>query len=663
MNALLNKLLSVLTPNRGEYLEIDQDFNIIDTSAGAQRFVDCPDDLSQGQDIRLGFPELLGLEDILTDIIEGEQESFELKGIARTPNQAPSLYFDLHIINNLDEEPVAKKLVLILEEVTARMTLEQSLIQRINETNLLSGALVAAKDYVDKIISSMADALLVTKPSGIIKTVNQATQDLFGYSEAELVGQSISLIIADNKFVSKANHPPFLFNEVLNDVEVVCQTKSGEKLAIAFSCSAIQTETEGLENYIYIGRDITERQRTQKRLAVQYAITHIMSESATLSEATPQILEVICENLEWDLGEIWEPDQPPEEAGNQNEGEGDSIVLRCVASWIKPSIRIPSLLTHSQQTTFAPGLELPGRVWTSRSIHGFTNAMYNSEFFDSKPISPAELQQAFGIPLLADRKILGVLTLFSTNAHPADEDSLKTMAAIGRQLGQWIKRKQAEEALRYQQKQTERLLLNILPKPIAERLKQEQGTIADDFAEVTVLFADIVGFTQLSARISPPELVELLNVIFSKFDQLAEQHGLEKIKTIGDAYMVVGGLPRVIPNHAEAIAEMAIDMQAAVAELSQEMGQELNIRIGINTGPVVAGVIGVSKFIYDLWGDAVNIASRMESHGLAGKIHLTASTYEHLREQYLFEDRGQITVKGKGEMNTYFLLSRKERID
>ena len=663
MNALLTKLLSVLAPNRGAYLEIAPDFNIIDTSPGVERFVDCPDDISQGQDIRLGFPELFGLEDIFTEILEGEQESFEIQGIARTSNNDSPIYFDLHIINNLEEEPVEKKLIVILEEVTARMTLEQSLVQRINETNLLSSALVASKDYVEKIISSMADALLVTKPSGIIKTVNQAAQDLFGYSEAELVGKSISMIIADNNFISKANHAPFLFNEVLNDVAVICQTKSGEKLAIAFSCSAIQTETEGLENFIYIGRDITERQRTQKRLAVQYATTRIMSESATISEAIPKILEVICENLEWDLGEIWQPDKQPEDTGSSKEEGENSIVLRCVESWIKPSIPIPDLMAHSQNTTFAPGLGLPGRVWASRSIHGLTNVMYDSEFSDSEPISQAGLQQAFGIPLLADGKILGVLTLFSGDVQQADEDLLKTMAAIGRQLGQLIKRKQAEEALRHQQEQTERLLLNILPKPIAERLKQGQGTIADNFAEVTVLFADIVGFTELSARISPPELVELLNVIFSKFDKLAEKHGLEKIKTIGDAYMVVGGLPKMRANHAEAIAEMAMDMQGAVAQLNQDIGQEFNIRIGINTGPVVAGIIGVSKFSYDLWGDTVNTASRMESHGLAGKIHLTPTTYKHLQEKYLFEERGKIPVKGKGEMTTYFLLGRKEPKD
>ncbi len=214
-------------------------------------------------------------------------------------------------------------------------------------------------------------------------------------------------------------------------------------------------------------------------------------------------------------------------------------------------------------------------------------------------------------------------------------------------------------ALRVQQEQSERLLLNILPEEIANRLKRGDSTIADTFADVTVLFADIVGFTQLSARVYPTELVALLNEIFSTFDNLAERHGLEKIKTIGDAYMVVGGLPIARPDHAEAIAEMAIDMQEAIIDFSKTKNQHLSIRIGINTGPVVAGVIGIKKFIYDLWGDTVNTASRMESHGLPGSIHVTATTYQQLEEKYIFESRGAIAVKGKGMMNTYLLQCRK----
>jgi class 3 adenylate cyclase len=225
-------------------------------------------------------------------------------------------------------------------------------------------------------------------------------------------------------------------------------------------------------------------------------------------------------------------------------------------------------------------------------------------------------------------------------------------------------RKIVAEALRYQREESEQLLLNILPKPIAERLKLNEVVIADSFPEATVMFADIVGFTQLSAQISAKQLVELLNQIFSLFDQLADKHGLEKIKTIGDAYMVVGGLPTPRPDHAVAIAEMALDMQAAVAQFNNELKipcpEPLRIRIGINSGPVVAGVIGLKKFIYDLWGDTVNTASRMESQGIPGCIQITTSTYQLLKndDKYDFAQRGPIEVKGKGLMTTYLMIAK-----
>ena len=209
---------------------------------------------------------------------------------------------------------------------------------------------------------------------------------------------------------------------------------------------------------------------------------------------------------------------------------------------------------------------------------------------------------------------------------------------------------------------SERLLLNILPMPIAERLNRGESTIADSFAEVSVLFADVVDFTRLSAQTSPSDLVHLLNRVFSAFDGLSEKHGLEKIKTIGDAYMVVGGLPSPREDHAEAIADMAMDMQVELAKLNADMGQAIGLRVGINTGPVVAGVIGTKKFIYDLWGDAVNTASRMESSGVQGSIQVTEATYEKLRDKYAFEARGTIEIKGKGPMMTYFLKGRKVEV-
>ncbi|MBE9229489.1 PAS domain S-box protein [Phormidium sp. LEGE 05292] len=219
-------------------------------------------------------------------------------------------------------------------------------------------------------------------------------------------------------------------------------------------------------------------------------------------------------------------------------------------------------------------------------------------------------------------------------------------------------RKIAEEALQYQQEQTERLLFNILPGPIAVRLQMQESTIADSFSEATVLFADLVNFTELCTAIPPTELVKLLNEIFSVFDQLAEQYGLEKIKTIGDAYMVAGGIPIEREDHAEAIAQMALDMLKEIKRFHTKDGQPFSIRIGINSGPVVAGVIGIKKIIYDLWGDTVNIASRMESQGIADKIQVTEFTYNILCGKYLFQERGTISVKGKGEMKTYFLMDK-----
>ena len=222
--------------------------------------------------------------------------------------------------------------------------------------------------------------------------------------------------------------------------------------------------------------------------------------------------------------------------------------------------------------------------------------------------------------------------------------------------------------LALEQAQSENLLLNILPHPIAQKLKQSQPSqktktdnimIADGYNDATVMFADIVGFTDLSGRIPPQQLVDLLNQIFSRFDLIAESYQLEKIKTIGDAYMVVGGLPNPRTDHAAAIASMAIEMLDAIAQFNIDTGEEFQIRIGINSGAVVAGVIGIKKFTYDLWGDTVNIASRMESHGNPGRIHVSEATYELLKDKFLFEERGTTHIKGKGEMNTYWLKGAK----
>jgi class 3 adenylate cyclase len=214
--------------------------------------------------------------------------------------------------------------------------------------------------------------------------------------------------------------------------------------------------------------------------------------------------------------------------------------------------------------------------------------------------------------------------------------------------------------LKAEQEKSDRLLLNVLPKAIAERLKQGEYVIADYFKEATVLFADLVGFTVLSARFKPETLVVILNEIFSAFDEVVEKFGLEKIKTIGDAYMAVSGVPIVRTDHAEAVAEAALEMIKEMTRINAQSEAEMKVRIGINSGPVVAGVIGRKKFIYDLWGDTVNTASRMESHGNPNEVQVTEATYQLLRDKFIFEKRDMIEVKGKGVMQTYFL---KEKID
>jgi guanylate cyclase len=221
-------------------------------------------------------------------------------------------------------------------------------------------------------------------------------------------------------------------------------------------------------------------------------------------------------------------------------------------------------------------------------------------------------------------------------------------------------RRSALAALRVEQARAESLLLNILPRPIADRLKAETQTIADQFSSASILFADVVDFTPLSERLEPTEVVGVLDNLFSHFDELADHHGLEKIKTIGDCYMVAAGVPSPRPDHARALALMALDMQAAMGSVDEVGHLGLTLRVGINSGPVVAGVIGRKRFLYDLWGDAVNTASRMESHGTSGRIQITRTTKELLEDEFDCEPRGTIPVKGKGEIETWYLVGRRE---
>jgi class 3 adenylate cyclase/CheY-like chemotaxis protein len=266
--------------------------------------------------------------------------------------------------------------------------------------------------------------------------------------------------------------------------------------------------------------------------------------------------------------------------------------------------------------------------------------------------------------------------------HVLVEKQREELAARNKELEEWnaslerkvedrtreIERERSElalanERLDAEQKKTETLMQNILPLSIAERLKAGETKIAERLENVTILFSDIVGFTKLSSRLSAEEVVTVLDEVFTLFDGIAERYQLEKIKTIGDAYMLVAGVPDPYPDHCATVARAALEMQERLKifpellpEIVQRLGTTIHVRIGIHTGAVVAGVIGQKKFAYDLWGDTVNIASRMESHGEAGKVHVSEEVFTLLKDTFAFEKRGEIDIKGKGVMQTWFLV-------
>jgi guanylate cyclase len=241
-------------------------------------------------------------------------------------------------------------------------------------------------------------------------------------------------------------------------------------------------------------------------------------------------------------------------------------------------------------------------------------------------------------------------TMLALNIIGAGSVAFALLASFAQQ------RNAALTALRAEQEKSETLLLNILPSSIAERLKAATQMIADHFDATTILFADVVDFTPLSERLPPAEVVGMLDQLFSRFDALVERHGLEKVKTVGDCYMAAAGVPNPRPDHARMAALLALDMRDVVANSAVAAWPGLELRIGINSGPAIGGVIGKKRFLYDLWGDAVNTASRMESHGTPGEIQMTRATYELLKGEFVCTLRGTIPIKGKGQMETWYLV-------
>ncbi|MDF5709457.1 MAG: PAS domain S-box protein [Nostoc sp. S4] len=429
-------------PHKFERLELDNNFCIIDTSEQVQRFAHRPEEMIQGKDIRLSFPEFIGLEDILTAILYGKQELFELEGIKRGLEYKSYIYIDIYIIGE-QHERFENKLIILIEDVTDRIVLKQKLAQQANEANLLSNALVSCNFYMEQVITSMADAFLVTSKSGKIIKVNHAAQQLFGFTEEEFINQPISLII-DDKVVIKAISQHFAAEQSFQNLEVICRTKTREKRLIAFSCSVIPKKTQGLEDIVYIGRDMTARLRREQRTSTQYTITRILSESQSIKQVILQILQSICQNLGWDLGELWTANQY---IGNSIKRHSVNTVLRCVEIWSSRVVSVREFKAVTWQTTYTLGIGLPGEIWIGRSPLWIQDITQQGDTRRSQSAAEVGLHAAFGFPILDDNEILGVMVFFSREIQPKDTELLEMVGSIGSQIAQFIKRKQAEAAL------------------------------------------------------------------------------------------------------------------------------------------------------------------------------------------------------------------------
>jgi PAS domain S-box-containing protein len=472
-------------------------------------------------------------------------------------------------------------------------------VRDISDRKRAEVALRTSEEKFSKVFLASPNIITISKPEdGTLIEVNESFVQILGYTREEVIGRkSTELNIWLNRKDRIRLFQKLEAEKQLRGEEVVLRKKSGEVLTAIISVEMI--ELSDVKLALLVAMDISDRKRVEEALRQS-------------EERNRAILAAL-------------PD----------------LVMRCSKDGFFLDYYVPA----KNFKDLVPGKPPIGK-----------------NFFEVLPPEVAEthirqIEQTLGAGKIQvfeqEVSIDGVVHYEEARIVPINE---REVLRIVRDVSD---RKRAEIALSLEQKKSEQLLLNILPKAIADQLKQEQRPIAEQFNEVTILFADIVGFTPLSARMPPIELVNLLNEIFSTFDQLAEKHDLEKIKTIGDAYMVVGGLPVAKDDHAESVAAMALDMQSSINRFQAKKNEQFQIRIGINTGQVVAGVIGIKKFIYDLWGDTVNVASRMESSGVPGNIQVTATTYERLRDKYLFEERGAIEVKGKGRMVTYWLTGRK----
>ncbi|UZQ54930.1 PAS domain S-box protein [Trichothermofontia sichuanensis B231] len=529
----------------------------------------------------------------------------------------------------------------------------------ITERLQMEEALRKAEEKYRGIFENAIEGIFQTTVDGRYLSANPALARMYGFeTPADLIAYLTD--IEQQLYVDPKRRAEFCrlmqTQGAVADFESEVYRRDGTRIWISENARVVTDETGRILYYEGTVEDITERKRAQMALqqANERLEERVEERTAALREVNHRLRVEIAERRQVEL------------ALRNSEAELRALfaAMTDVIAVFDAEGRYLKMVATNSTLPYNPHQERVGRT-----VH---------------EVLPPELAQCF---LTYIRQVLATKTTYSLEysmpmgsfPHPPtiEPDGTTTPPAemawfsanvspMNDNMVVWVarnitERKRSEEALRQEQQKSERLLLNILPQPIAEQLKQKQDQtlIAERFEQATILFADIVDFTGLASNIPPVRLVSILNQIFSTFDHLAERYGLEKIKTIGDAYMVVGGLPAQREDHAEAVADMALAMQQAIACFLRDNREPFKLRIGVNTGPVVAGVIGLKKFAYDLWGDTVNVASRMESQGIPGKIQVTEAIYQRLHDRYIFECRGEIDVKGRGPMTTYWLVGKR----
>jgi PAS domain S-box-containing protein len=420
---LLRKLLELRSI---DHIVIDATFTIRTLSASAQRFAAVPHSILRGNDIRLGFPELVGLETILAEVLSEQQDSFELQAIARSKESELTgvTYFNLYIYKNPDEKLFEDKLILVLEDVTERIVLEQALMQGANESNLLLQTLTASKRYIDQILTSMADALVVTTPQGKIKSLNAAAEKLLGWQEADLLDQSIADILES------------VPSDECFGAETLCRTQAGKSIPVSVSRTRLQATLDDFQGLVYTLRNITEQRQAEQKLAIEHAVSLILSQASDVKSAATRILPVLCRRLGWDWAEVWSLDPNTER-------------MDCVETLNL----FPRSLDHAHLNLRQPKIAfhtgLLAQVWSYGQCYWVSDiTQHDSNLYSYRELDPSlNLHSAIAFPITNDTEVIGVIAGFSQKVQASNPITMRLLSTIGSQMGQFAQRKQVEQLL------------------------------------------------------------------------------------------------------------------------------------------------------------------------------------------------------------------------